>query len=319
MNFMRQAWLRFGCFLTGYNFKIVSNSSELSIKRVIRYTSSLLIMCLLWASIGFAFTDRYLKGDSYACVAAMFIMIFLIVQVERQIILSSKGNRLLHVFRFVIAIAMALIGTVIIDQIIFKEDIDKRKLLTMDEEVKKVFPGRAEELKKQIAEIDHTIEAKEVERKIITDDITKSPFVRVYETTVQRDTAKNESITITKRNLPNPKVSLLEPLDKTIGGLRKEKAKKDSILLGLRPAIETELKQNVGFLDELEVMYSLLSESGVSFGAWLIWFVFLLGLELLILASKMGESENDYDRMMSEQMALHFRKISLLSEKTKPV
>src|SRR5687768_1886823 len=106
---MRQAWLRFGCFLTGYNFKIVSNCSELSIKRVIRYTSSLLIMCLLWAFIGFAFTGRYLKGDSYECLAAIFIMIFLIVQIERQIILSSKGNRLLHVFRFVIAIAMALI------------------------------------------------------------------------------------------------------------------------------------------------------------------------------------------------------------------
>jgi hypothetical protein len=272
-------------------------------------------MCLLWAFIGFAFTGRYLRGEWYSCVMAMFIMVFMIIQIERQVILSSKDNRLLHVFRFVIAIAMALIGTVIIDQIIFKEDIDKRKLLTMDEEVKKIFPGRAEELKKQIAEIGNVIDVKDLERKMITEDISKNPFVSVYERVVKRDTSLNESVTITKRNLPNPKADLLEPLDKTIQGLRMEKAKKDSVLLGLRPVIEADLKKNIGFLDELEVMYSLLSESGVSFFAWFIWFIFLLGLELLILASKIGETENDYDRMMSEQMALHFRKISLLNER----
>jgi hypothetical protein len=316
METFRDKWLRFGCFLTGFNYLIVRSCSELSRKRVIKYTSSLLIICLLWAFIGFAFTGRYLKGEWYACAVAMVIMVFLIIQIERQVILSSKDNRLLHGFRFVIAMAMALIGTVIIDQIIFREDIDKRKMLTMDAEVKKIFPGRAEELKKQIDEITLTIEAKELERKAITDDVTKSPFVPVYERTVQRDTALNESVTITKKSLPNPKVNLLGPLDKTIAELRLEKNKKDGVLLGLRPVIENELKQNVGFLDELAVMYSLLSESGVSFSAWFIWFVFLLGLELLILASKIGESENDYDKMMEQQMQLHFLKIQLLAKRS---
>jgi len=214
-------------------------------------------------------------------------------------------------------ILMAMIGTVIIDQIIFKEDIDKRKLMTMDEEVKGILPGRAEELRRQIHEIDSTISSKEVERKAITDDVTKSPFISVYERIAHRDSLGNELVTIMKKQLPNPKVGLLEPIDKAIGSLRFEKAKKDSILLGLRPAIEAELKQNVGFLDELKVMYSLLSESGVSFAAWAIWFIFLLGLELFILVSKAGESETDYDRMMIQQMELHFKRIDLLGQQAK--
>jgi hypothetical protein len=315
MRTFREKWLAFGCCLTGLNFHIVRSCSELSMKRVIKYTSSLLVISLLWAFIGYAFTDRYLKGTWFACIMGIVLMVFVVIQIERQIILSSKDNKMLHGFRVVLGIAMALIGTVIIDQIIFKEDIAKRKLITMDEEVKKIFPGRAEELKNQIAEIVSTIEAKEFERKAITDDISANPFVKVFERVVQRDTAKNESVTITRKNLPNPKFQLVEPLDKAILGLREEKSKKDSTLLGLRPVIEAELKQNVGFLDELEVMYALLSESGVSLCAWLIWFVFLLGLELLILASKIGETETDYDRMMAQQMNIHFTKIELLGRR----
>lgn len=316
-NTMRDKWLFVGCLLTGFNYRIIKSSSELSIKRVIKYTSALLIVCLLWAFVGFAFTSRYLKGEWYTCILGVLIMIFLVIQIERQIMLSDKKNRLLHIFRFVIAMAMAMIGTVIIDQIIFKEDIDKRKLMTMDEEVKGILPGRAEELRRQIHEIDSTISSKEVERKAITDDVTKSPFISVYERIVHRDSLGNELVTIMKKQLPNPKVGLLEPIDKAIGSLRFEKAKKDSILLGLRPAIEAELKQNVGFLDELKVMYSLLSESGVSFAAWAIWFIFLLGLELFILVSKAGESETDYDRMMIQQMELHFKRIDLLGQQAK--
>lgn len=316
METLRDKWLRFGCFLTGYNYLVVKGCSELSRKRVIKYTSSLLIICLLWGFIGFIFTARYLKGEWYSCIIASCIMVFLAIQIERQIILSSQKNIVLIVFRSLIAITMALIGTVIIDQMLFKEDIDKRKLLTMDEQVKKILPGRAEELRKQIAEINSAINAKEVERKSITDDLQQNPYVTVYERIVQRDTAQKESVTTIKKMVLNPKGDLLGPLDKAIKDLRFDKNKKDTLLLGLRPVIELELKQNVGFLDELNVMYSLLSESGVARFAWLIWVVFLFCLELLILVSKSNDPDNDYDRMMEQQMQLHFTKIDLLTRKS---
>lgn len=316
MTSIREKWLRFGCFITGYNYNIVRDCSELSMKRVIRFTSSLLIICLLWAFIGIAFTARYLQGTWYSCLAGMLIMVFIVVQIERQIILARKKNPLLGLFRVTLAVAMAMIGTVIIDQFIFKDDIDKRKLMSMDEEVNRIFPGRSEELKRQISEIDHSINLKELERKAINDDVMRSPFLNTYERVTQRDSAGREQITIIKKNVLNPKTGLLDPLDKTIQGLREEKHKKDSILLTLRPAIEAELKQNVGFLDELEVMFDLLSESGVSLTAWLIWFFFLFALELLILVSKAGDHDTDYDKRLEEQMALHIRKIELLKEKS---
>src|SRR5690349_11686814 len=100
MKGMRDKWLRVGCFLIGYNFPIVRGSSELSIKRVIKYTSALFIVCILWAFIGFAFTSRYLDGRWYTSFFGMIVMVFLVVQIERQVILSSRHNRSLHFFRF---------------------------------------------------------------------------------------------------------------------------------------------------------------------------------------------------------------------------
>jgi Domain of unknown function (DUF4407) len=311
---MRNAWIKLGCFLTGTNYQILNSCSELSKKRLIKYTSALLIVCLLWLFIGFAFTNRYLKGEWYESIIGAGLMIFLVIQIERQVILSSKDNRWLHVFRFIIAFTMAIIGTVIIDQIIFKDDINKRKLVDMDQEVKVILPGRAQELKRQLHEMDSTILSKENEKKLITDDVSKNPFSTVVEQITTYDSVGGKITSISKRKVPNPKVSLIEPMDRTILTLRKEKAKKDSLLLGLRPQVEADLKTNVGFLDELEVMYSLLIESVISLCAWLIWFVFLLGLELFILFSKMGEKETDYDKRMQQQMELHYRRIELLNK-----
>ncbi|MBT1711964.1 DUF4407 domain-containing protein [Fulvivirgaceae bacterium PWU5] len=311
---MRNGWLKFGCFLTGINYKILSSCSELSKKRLLKYTSALLIICLLWMFIGYAFTERYLKGTWYMCLAGSILMIFLIVQIERQVILASKSSWLMGGFRTLIALSMAMIGTVIIDQNMFKDDIEKRKIMTIGDEVKRVFPIRAEEYRRQLAEIDSTIVSKEKEKRQIIDEISKNPFVKIVEQDISYDTAKRKSTNVSIRKLPNPQASLLEPMDKMILALHKEKAKRDSSLIGLRQQIEGEIKANVGFLDELEVMFSLLSESGISFGAWLIWFIFLLALELFILVSKIGELETDYDRRMQQQMELHYRRIALLKQ-----
>ncbi len=196
---MRNWWIKFGCFLTGINYQILSTCSELSKKRLLKYTSALLIICLLWMVIGYAFTERYLKGTWYTCLVGSAAMIFLIVQIERQVILSSKDNRGLQVFRGVIAFAMALIGTVIIDQHLFKDDINKRKLFSMDEEVKLILPGRAEELKHQLNELDSVIISKESERKAIADDVVKNPFVAIVEQNIAYDSANRKVVNVMRK------------------------------------------------------------------------------------------------------------------------
>ena len=76
---MRTWWIRFGCFLTGYNYDIMKNSSEASAKSVKKYTSAILIVSIIWGFIGYSFANRYLHLDTKGSIVGAIIMIFIVI------------------------------------------------------------------------------------------------------------------------------------------------------------------------------------------------------------------------------------------------
>lgn len=90
-------------------------------------------------------------------------------------------------------------------------------------------------------------------------------------------------------------------------------AVKEAALLNIRPALETEIKEKIGFLDELKVMYSLISNSNVALAFWLLWALFFLFIEMLVLFSKLGDKENDYEKTVLHHMTLQMRKLDALA------
>jgi len=325
---MHNWWIRFGCFLTGYNYNIVNASSEVAAKAVKRYTSALLIVGTVWAFVGYMFTSRYLHGGQWGSIAGAVIMVLIIIQVERQIILTVTPSKWLYIFRGLIAVMMAILGAIIIDQIIFKEDIELEQVSLIDEKVNKILPAKTADLRQQIIALDSTILAKESERLALMNDISRNPTIQSVTTqtvplTVTNsvtDSLKNTRITghvvnansRTVSSIPNPKMNFIQPLDLQIDGLRKRKANLDSNLLALRPMVEKEIKEKVGFLDELKVMYKLISESNIALVVWFLWFFFLLGLEMFVLISKTSEKKNDYEETVLHQMNIQMKKLKLL-------
>lgn len=327
---MKNGWIRFGCFLTGYNYKIIRNSSEVASKAVKRYTSAMLIVCIIWAFIGYVFTDRYLHGGTWGSIAGSLILVLIIIQIERQIILSINPSIWLYLSRGIIAGMMAIIGAIIIDQIIFKEDIELEKITFIEERVKKALPPKTEELRAQIANLDTAIQQKEKERLALIADVEKNPTTKVYST---QSTLKSEKRTVidsvtgrpvvTERStpqlitlssdVPNASIALIAPLEQTIKDLREQKNEKENALLNVRPELEKQISSKVGFLDELEIMYSLISKSKVALAVWLIWFFFLFGLEMLVLISKINEKENDYEKTVKHHMALQIRRLEAMA------
>ncbi|PWB27920.1 DUF4407 domain-containing protein [Flavobacterium sp. HTF] len=330
---MKNPWIRVGCFLTGYNYSIVKNCSEISVKAVKRYSSALVIICLLWAFIGFSFTNRYLTGGIIESIVGAIIFIIIIIQIERQIILTVNPNKFLYGTRAIIAIAMALIGSVIIDQIIFQQDIELEKITFIEARVNKALDSKTKELRTQIQDLQDAIVKKEDERQKYINEIAKNPTSKIYSTfstiktekIVTTDPTGNNIINeksvpvkvINSSNVPNPKISMIAPLQQSINDLNIQKSKKESALLNIRPQLEKDISSKVGFLDELEVMFSLISKSGVALTIWSIWFILLFGIEILILVSKSSESENDYDRIVKHHMTLQMKKLDLFEQMAK--
>jgi hypothetical protein len=324
---MKDIWLKTGCYLTGYNYDIIKNSSEASSKAVKKYLSAILVVSILWGFIGFTFSRRYFHlGITGSSIVAL-VMVIIVIQIERQIILSMGKNWLVPVFRTIIGIVMAVIGSVIIDQIIFKDDVEKAKISNIQSEVNRILPVKTSELDFQIAQIDSAIILKEAERTAIIDEITKKPFIKSTSSEVkhfqmQRNGQNGEKVdTLVKRteftltDVQNPKADLLPGITDQINQLRKQKTDKENSKINIRQELETELKTKTGFLDELKVLFSILFSSKIALFVWCMFFLFFLSIEVLVLVNKFGDEKNDYDRVIAHQRDTRIKMIDEISER----
>jgi hypothetical protein len=325
-------WLRFGCFLTGYNYSILKSCSEASRKQVKKYTAALLIIMLIWFIIGYLFAREYLKLDLIGSIIAGIISVFVIVQIERQIILGSKSYKA-QAARFIIGIVMAVIGSVIVDQIIFSEDLEKRKIFAVNEEVESLLPQRTAELKTQMRYVDSLIAAKEMERKDLLIEITENPTitmpsssVRKIPKTIEREVlvdgviqkVKKDTV-VTERSystgtVPNPKADLVPVLDNQLSDLNEQKNTISQRLIDSKENLTEELLDIKGFLDELQLMIGILTGSVVSLLFWILLFVLFLFIELLVLINKSVDGDTDYDKMIQHQQTVRIQAIEKLVE-----
>ena len=59
---------------------------------------------------------------------------------------------------------------------------------------------------------------------------------------------------------------------------------------------------DTGFLEELQALFSILEESKIALGFYAFLFLFLMLLELLVVTSKGGDGNCDYDLIVEHQL-----------------
>jgi hypothetical protein len=286
-----------------------------------KYLSAILIIATLWGFIGFAFTKRYLHGSTLVAVIGAIVMIVIIIQIERQIILSVGKNKLAFAFRVLIGVVMAIIGSVILDQVMFKEDVEKHKIQNVQEKVNEIMPLKTRELTAQINQLDSAIKAKEEERALILADYNKNPMISAPTVTgrFEKDTASGKMVEIgreiTTNTIQNPKAELIVQLDTQLKAFQEQKTKKENEKLNMQQVLEDDLNSKVGFLDELTILFSsVLLSSGIALTVWILLFLFFLSIELFVLVNKFGDTVNDYDKTIVHQMAVRIQMLENMQE-----
>jgi hypothetical protein len=311
---MADLWLKISCFFTGYNYQIVKNSSELASKMVKKNMSALILISMLWAFIGFNFTARYLHGSIIASTIVALIMIIVVIQIERQILMSLHSNKGGLIIRALIGVIMAIIGSFIVDQIIFKDDVEQYRMAAVQDRINNILPIKTMELKGQIVQIAKAIDEKESERNALLEELGRKPTITTptsvgkYE---KDSTGKMVMVRqeVTYQSVPNPKANIVTKIDEQLAMLRNELTKKEDLLLNIRADIEKEVKNKTGFLDEVGSLYKIVVSSGLSTFIWLLFFLFFLFWELFILFNKINDKETDYEIVLLHQMETRKRKI----------
>lgn len=317
-------WLKLGCFLTGWNSRILSQCSEASFKHLKKYTSALLILVILWGFTGYCFAQRYVGAPQWACILSAFVFIVIVIQIERQIILTVGSNRWSAAFRFFIAIIMSLLGSAILDQIIFGDDIDRKMVEITDRQVQERLPLRLNVIDGKLTELQVMIDSLDKLNLKLNEEISQKPTITTVATSttylreMQSDGSYKEipQNTISRIPIANPRTKQVVVNDSTLKRLRLQQDEYTLKKISVENDLRKELSSSTGFLEELRAMLEIVLTRPEALVFYIVIFCFLLSLELFVVTSKLGDKKCDYDLIVEHQLEI---KKSALEELVKTI
>ena len=270
-------------------------------------------MMVLWGTIGYCFADRYLNIESCflkACVSLAFM--FIILCVERVIILNVGKAYAMGGMRFLMAICMAILGSCIFDQIIFRNDIQQAIQEQREEIISKTITKRLSIYDSDIQRISQEMDSLSEATIALNEELQKRPVIKGTNVSTQEQVIgidengkpkKVKTQTVNTITLANPLVEQLKANNDQIqiysGQLEQLRLDKKEVAETVRAEIS---QRAPGFIEELEATLKVVSQSKVSLAFYIILFCFLTFLELFVLTIKMGENKCDYELIVENQL-----------------
>ncbi|MFV0419453.1 MAG: DUF4407 domain-containing protein [Dysgonomonas sp.] len=300
------------CFIIGWNPRILKDCGEASYRLLKRYMAAIIILAIIWGTIGWCFADNYIGIQSFwgkALISIVFISI--IICIERFIILMVGRSRSAVIFRVILAFLMAVLGSTVFDQIIFKNDVDVRMKEIRTEQINKEVPKRIALIDSDIQKIRHTQDSIRIKNNELYAEISKNPVITAYDvstTTHQTGVDENgkpieeKTQTVNKRNVENALINQAKANDRTLEAYQKQIEALQEKKLSMADDTRKEYEQaKTGFLEELGALYTLLGDSWVALAFYIFLFLFLTSLELLVITTK-GSTLCDYDLIVEHQL-----------------
>lgn len=304
-----------GCFLIGWNKDILKECGEASYRQFRKLLSAICIMMVLWGTIGYCFADRYINIESCLlkiCVALAFMLIVLCV--ERVIILTVGKARMMSFMRVLLALCMAILGSCIFDQIIFRNDIQQAIQEHREDIIKETITKRLSIYDSDIQRITHEMDSLSKATITLGEELQKRPTIQVTNVNTQEqvvgvdDEGHPKKVKVQSVNTVTMANPLAEQLKANNDQIQIYSNQLEQLRQDKKDIAQTtteEVSQRVpGFIEELEATLKVVSQSWISLAFYIILFCFLTFLELFVLTIKMGENKCDYELIVEHQLSL---------------
>lgn len=304
-----------GCFLIGWNKNILKECGEASYRQFRKLLSAICIMMVLWGTIGYCFADRYINIESCLlkiCVALAFM--FIVLCVERVIILTVGKARMMSFMRVLLALCMAILGSCIFDQIIFRNDIQQAIQEHREDIIKVTITKRLSIYDSDIQRITHEMDSLSKATIILGEELQKRPTIQGTNVNTQEqvvgvdENGRPKKVKVQSVNtvtMANPLAEQLKANNDQIQiySHQLEQLRQDKKDIAQKTTEEVS-QRAPGFIEELEATLKVVSQSWISLAFYVILFCFLTFLELFVLTIKMGENKCDYELIVEHQLNL---------------
>ncbi|MEP3387826.1 MAG: DUF4407 domain-containing protein [Reichenbachiella sp.] len=140
--------LKFFSALLGEDYEMLEGETPWSKKKILLMGSLLFVPVILWFFQGYLLTTNILKQGAWLGLLVGTIGAAIIFIIERSIIMMRTSNRAVTWFRYGLGLVIALIGSIILDEIIFSSDIDnhmcqyRESKLSTDLKLFKILPHK---------------------------------------------------------------------------------------------------------------------------------------------------------------------------------
>ena len=304
-----------GCLLIGWDKNILSECGEASHRQFRKLISALSIMLILWGTIGYCFADRYINLDSCLLkISVSLIFMFIVLNVERVIILTVGKARLMTAMRVMLALCMAFLGACIFDQIIFRNDIHQAIQEHREDVIKETVTKRLSIYESDIQRITHEMDSLSKATVLIGEELQKRPTIKGTNVSTQEqvvgmdENGKPKKVRIQSVStvvMANPLAEQMKANNEQIQiyANQLEQLRQDKKNILETTTVEVNHRAP-GFIEELEATLHVVSQSPISLAFYIILFCFLTFLELFVLTIKMGDSKCDYDLIVENQLNL---------------
>lgn len=313
-NSKMNIFTKLSCYIIGWNPDILKECGEASYRTLKKYMAAITILAIIWGTIGFCFADRYIGLESVVAkiaVAAVFVSIILCI--ERFIILHVGELGGMKWFRFGLALLMAVLGSTIFDQIMFRNDVEVKMKEIRTEQVNKEIPKRMSFLNADIAMTTHLIDSIGQENIRLYSELSQRPTIAVTDvnTTMHQvgvdslgNAVMQKSSTTTKRNVENPLNAQVKANETALKMYEERLQQFQEEKMNIAETVRKEYENaDVGFLEELKALFSIIFGDWVALVFYIVMFLFLILLELLVVTSK-GDSKCDYDLIVEHQLQI---------------
>ena len=304
-----------GCFLIGWNKDILKECGEASYRQFRKLLSAICIMMVLWGTIGYCFADRYINIESCLlkiCVALAFMLIVLCV--ERVIILTVGKARMMSFMRVLLALCMAILGSCIFDQIIFRNDIQQAIQEHREDIIKETITKRLSIYDSDIQRITHEMDSLSKATITLGEELQKRPTIQGTNVNTQEqvvgvdENGRPKKVKVQSVNTVTMANPLAEQLKANNDQIQIYSNQLEQLRQDKKDIAQTtteEVSQRApGFIEELEATLKVVSQSWISLAFYVILFCFLTFLELFVLTIKMGENKCDYELIVEHQLSL---------------
>jgi len=301
--------LKFYCFLTGDDYNIVKDSTPLSIKKIKLYAIGLIIPVILWAVQSYLLVTEVMRKDIPTAILVMIVCVVLIFAIEKSIIMSN-GSKYIAVFRVILGLTIAVIGSIILDEVVFKNDIDVQFADDKRESIENSMESIKNDLNVKImAKENEVMENKEQWEKAELDAIKEAdgtagtgiPNVgRITQLKLQKAEEKRGYYQRSSIEMNSMIIS------------------KDSVLKAYEEKLSNSYS-DASLLLRIKALFNLIGKDGAMKWSYIIFTLFIVLLESMVVIIKLCSSDTNYEKKMKMIEKIGEKRMNLILDNNSSV